>query len=352
MQHDKLFDKLNHTARFSNPDLIDLSTNTNPLGMPQSVSQAIAYTMELCNHYPDSTCKVLRKEIAAARNVKPEQVLCSNGADDLIFRIAYAVRPRKAIVLAPTFEEYESALKLVNCEIIHYVLNEMYDFSVTNDFLQMLVPGIDIVYLCNPNNPTGQVIELALLEKIIRHCDETGILLIVDECFIEFVDNAPFYSCRRFIDDFSNLVVIEAFTKLYAMAGLRLGFCMSSNENLLQQLAHAGQEWNVSIPAQAGGIAALNDYEYLEHTRQFVCHERQWMIKELDKCGIRVIGSKANYLFFKSLIPNLRQVLSQKDILIRNCENFRGLPGEYCRVAIKSHQSNSIFLSALKELLP
>lgn len=327
---------------------LDFSANCNPLGMPAGVKEAIRSATDHADGYPDPLCRKLRAGIAEERNLLPEQVLCGNGAADIIYRLVLTKRPKFAIVLSPTFSEYESALQLVSCHVMHHSMNADEDFRLTGGILDKLKPNVDMLFLCNPNNPTGMTIQNELMQSIINACLENDILLVVDECFNCFLDQPETHTLMgKLLDYKDNLVVLDAFTKRYSMAGVRLGFCLSANTKLLRDMEHSGQPWSVSTLAQAGGIAALKEKEYLEKSRAVIQRERQFMTEILEKMGIPVIGSEANYIFFYTNIPHIASLLQDQGILIRDCSNFAGLTQGYYRIAIREHHDNMKFIEAL-----
>jgi len=333
-----------------NKDTINLSVNTNLLGMPKSVKIALAKGLELCSLYPDAKCSSLSKVIAKHySDISASQVLCVSGVDDAIYRIIYAQRPKKALILAPTYEDYEKVLCNAGCIVKYHLLQKKDKFQITETIFDTLIDEVDIFFLCNPNNPTGKVINKEFLRKILDRCKSNGITLVVDESFIGFLDNPEQYTARGLIGEYSNLVILDGFTKLYAIPGLRLGFCISSNQELLRRIFEAGQAWSVSVLAQIAGIAALEDKEYLKETHDLLHIEKRWLLTELSNLKIEVWGSSANYLFFPAPFPHVRELLEKDGVILRNCENFAGLDGEFCRVAIKTHQENEKFIEAIRK---
>ena len=164
-------------------DALDFSANVSPLGLPAGVAAAITNALPTADRYPDPLCRELRAALAGAEGVPADWILCGNGAADLIFRLALAVRPRRALLPAPTFAEYEAALQTVGCAVQRVFLREENEFAVTEEFIDAVTPETDIVFLCQPNNPTGQVTPPALVERLVRRCAECGAVLVVDECF-------------------------------------------------------------------------------------------------------------------------------------------------------------------------
>lgn len=330
--------------------IVDFSANINPMGLPASVRQALCDAMDTFSCYPDPLCRELTAEIAKSEQVAPASVLCANGAADLIFRVAWAMRPRSALIIQPTFSEYEQALTACGCRVEHYQLSGENDFRLTGQVLDHIHSQTDIVFLCNPNNPTGQLTDQSLLERILVRCAACGTLLVVDECFRDFLDQPQENTMTSWVASFPNLLILRAFTKHYAMAGLRLGYCLCGNPPLLERMAQCGQPWGVSIPAQVAGVAALRDTEYLQQSRELIAAERAYLKESLAKLGLRVIGSQANYLFFRCEQP-LAAALEGYGILIRSCANYRGLDESYYRIAVKSHADNEKLVAALTAVL-
>ena len=205
-------------------DALDFSANVSPLGLPAGVAAAITAALPMADRYPDPLCRELRAALAAAEGVPADWILCGNGAADLIFRLVLALRPRRALLPAPTFAEYAAALDTVNCEVTRFFLNEANDFAVTDAFVDAVDSDTDIVFLCQPNNPTGQVTPPELVQKLLRRCAACGAVLVVDECFLDFLPDRNDLTTKRFLHDAPQLIILKAFTKLYAMAGVRLGY--------------------------------------------------------------------------------------------------------------------------------
>lgn len=335
------------------PAILDFSANINPLGLPEAVKQAIRDSAGTFDIYPDPLCRELVSALSVHEEVPREWILCGNGAADVIYRTVYAVRPKKAMVLAPTFAEYEEALNAAGSEAVHYELREEDGFQVGNGLPDALDDSLDMLFLCNPNNPTGQLMKKDLLFKILRRCKELGILLFMDECFNEFLEDPQEYTTKEYLKAFDNLIILKAFTKIYAMAGLRLGHCISANTGLLKRIREAGQPWSVSAPAQAAGIRALEEKVYVAKTKKLIREEREYLIPELTGLGITVIASNANYIFIKDEgtgLKPLHELLFERGILIRNCDNYNGLGPGFYRICIRTHEENVMLIGALKSI--
>ena len=275
-------------------DALDFSANVSPLGLPEGVARAITAALPTADRYPDPLCRELRAKLALHEGVPAEQILCGNGAADLIFRLVWAQKPRRALVTAPTFAEYATALESVGCTVERFFLREQEDFAVTDAFCAAIRPGVDMVFLCQPNNPTGQLTTLPLVEQILHRCAACGTLLVVDECFLDFLPDHALHTAKGLLGE-GDLVILKAFTKLYGMAGVRLGYALSADTALLEQMQACGQPWGVSSLAQAAGLAALEETAYVEKVRALIAEQRPRLTTGLRALGLRVLDGRANY---------------------------------------------------------
>ena len=329
---------------------LDFSANISPLGVPEGVQAALRAAASRADRYPDPLCRDLRAAIGAREGVSLEKVFCGNGAADLIFRIPLALRPRRALVTAPTFAEYEAALRTVGCAVERVSLFPEQNFRLERSVLQAITPETDLVFLCEPNNPTGVTTPRPLLAEILARCREMGIRLVVDECFGDLLEDPAAHTMRSYLDDFPNLLILKAFTKLYAMAGVRLGYLLCGDRELLEAVALAGQPWAVSTLAQAAGMAALEEDGYVRRVRALVSRERAWLLERLGNLGLRVVPGEANYLLFWSEKP-LLEPMRRRGILLRDCGNYQGLEAGWYRTAVRTRQENERLLAALEECL-
>ncbi len=329
---------------------LDFSANISPLGVPLGVQAALRDAASQADRYPDPLCRELRAALSDHEGVPAEHILCGNGAADLIFRAVLARRPRRALVTAPTFVEYEAALETVGCTVEHFILRAETGFALDEGFPAAITPETDMVFLCEPNNPTGVTTGPALLTQILERCRETGTLLVLDECFGAFLDTPEDHTRKGDLGRFPNLLLLKAFTKLYAMAGVRLGYALCADTDFLEQMRRAGQPWAVSSLAQAAGVAALRETEYVRQVRELTAAERAWLFRRLTGLGLRVIPGEANYLLFQSPRP-LEEPLARQGILLRNCGNYVGLDDTWYRTAVRTRMDNQRLVEALREVL-
>ena len=329
---------------------LDFSANVSPLGVPQGIKKAIAAAVETADRYPDPLCRSLCRKLAVHEQVPESYILCGNGAADLIFRAVLAHKPKKALIPAPAFAEYEAALTACGCQVEYYFLREENDFRLDEGFLQAIVPGIDMVFVCEPNNPTGVSSSRKFLLRVAQQCSRCGALFMLDECFGDFLEEPEVHTLKNALSEFSNLVILKAFTKLYAMAGVRLGYALCANGELVKKMRETGQPWAVSSLAQAAGEAALDETMYVENVRQMVMKERPWMMEQLINLGLLVVPGEANYLLFRCPVL-LIQPLRQRGILLRSCSNYHGLDENWYRTAVRTHKENIRLIQALNEVV-
>lgn len=325
---------------------LDFSTNCNCYGMPEAVRLGAMRGVEFAGCYPDPECEALRKAIAGCEGVKTEQVLCGNGASELLTAVARAFQPREALLFAPGFYGYERALTAVGTHIRWHVLSSHSGFLPGADFLDELEnTSADCVIFSNPHNPTGRVLAPPYLEAMVKIAKSRGIRLIVDECFLDFLEEPERYSCKKYMEA-DGCLLLKAFTKTFACAGLRLGYLLAGEQSVLDACKLHLPEWNVSLPAACAGIAAADCGEWLrEHTAK-IRAEREWLRKRLGALGYEVVPGEANFLFFSGA-PGLYEHCLRHGILIRDCSNFRGLSAGTYRVCVRRRAENERLLHVI-----
>lgn len=347
---------------YSNKILYDFSANINPLGMPDAVKTTLREHMELFENYPDPECRALVKQLALHEKVPASYIVCGNGAAELLYQILQVKQPKRVLLPVPSFVEYEKAILEYGGEIVYYERKKELDFQLDAGILTMLQEQgadsrektdnstgkkpVDMLILCNPNNPTGDLISPSLMARILTLCEAMEITLVVDECFLEFTEEAQ--GCRLRPDK-ENLIIVKAFTKLYAMAGLRLGYLLCADTAFNRQVKQTGQCWNVSVPAQLAGVAALGETDYVKRTKQLIRAERQWLSDNLQALGLKVYAPAANFLFFYS-DRELWKSLLDFGIAIRDCGNYHGLGHGYYRIAVRTHDENVVLVEKIKEI--
>ena len=332
---------------YRNPGVLDFSANCNCFGMPASVQEAAMRGVLYANAYPDPECEALREAIAGYEGVEPSRVLCGNGASELLLALMTALGPRRALLAAPCFLEYERVLTLVGAQIQWHTLAEEEGYLPGERFLDALrSTDADMVILTNPNNPTGTLLQPEYVKQVVCLTQERGIILVMDECFLDFLEEPERYSAKQYLESDRNLIVLKAFTKTFACAGLRIGYLLCGNQSVLCKCKMHLPEWNVSLPATYAGIAASKEREWLRETAEQIRTEREWLSGQLEGLGYRAFPGAANFLFFTGKAGLYEHCLSQ-GILIRDCSNYRGLDAGAYRVCVRRREDNERLLQAI-----
>lgn len=329
--------------------MTDHSANINPLGPCPAVMNAARDSLRQISRYPDSQCRSLRQALAGQLKLPEDYFVFGNGAADILFSLVLAEKPRKALILAPTFAEYEQALRTVDCEVRYYLRKEEDEFILNEEYLESLTGETDMIFLCSPENPTGGIIDRNLLRDILNRCQEKQIRMVLDECFYEFLEEPEKATMQEDISSCEELFILRAFTKMHAMPGLRLGYGITKDLALLEQIAAVRQPWSVSVTAQAAGLAAVSENEWVNRTREFITSERTGMEKALTEIGIRYFPSAVNYILLKSSY-DLFEEFKKRNILVRDCSNYRGLSKGYYRIAIRTGEENKKLIKALRDI--
>jgi len=335
-------------------DIIDLSANINPLGIPEGVREAILGEIQNCGRYPDSFSRELSEKIAEFENVKPGLIFCTGGASDIIFRLPRALQAKKIMITAPAFSDYERSAESYGAEVARHVLFPGSGFALGEDFVEnvsLAKPGL--VFICNPNNPTGRLTETGLIEELLECCARIGAHVAVDECFLDFAEKPGKFTSKGFLEKYESLIILKAFTKVFAIPGVRLGYALCAVGGLVEKLRFHGADWPVSNLAQAAGLAALKNAEgYIKDTVEFLVIERRAIEKELTCLGFKVFPAAANYVFLQNPYPfDMREALDREGIRIRSCGNYHGLDGSYYRIAVSGKENNIKLLTAVRKIV-
>jgi len=331
--------------------IIDFSSNVNPLGPSSTAIRAAKTALAHIDQYPDPSMTGLRRAIARYYGIKPEQVMCGNGSNGLIHLIPRAFRPKKTLIPAPTFSEYAQAVERAGGEVVPLPLRERDGFRVDPVEMAFAVKGVDMAFLCNPNNPTGGLIPKADMLEIMQYALRHNVRLVVDEAFMDFVASESILKEAVLT---SNVICLRAFTKFFGMPGLRVGYAVS-DEATIEALQDHAEPWTVNIPAERAAIAALSDWEHIKKTLRLIERERSRLLEALRLLpGVETFPAAANFILLKFVSADthrLREKLGVRGLLVRDCSNFPGLDSRYIRIAVRTRGENIRLLKALRELL-
>jgi len=334
---------------------MDYSVNINPLGTPEAVKKAVTESVNIIDTYPQYESELLRERIAGRLcshsdvKVEKENIICGNGASELITAVVTAFRPGRVLIPLPAFSGYARALRGImkeECELLFYYLKEEDEFEVESGLADSIrAKSPEMVFITNPCNPTGRLISEDVLSDIINACREIGALLFLDECFIELSGS------KGSKLTYEKMIILRAFTKLYAMPGIRLGFLIADRD-IIKTVSSVLPEWNISIPAQRAGLAALEETEYVDRAVSLIKKERSYICDELASLGIKTYRSDANYicLFINKSEDacSLYDYMLKHGILIRDCSDYEGMGRGFYRVAVKSHDENRLLIKHIR----
>ncbi|MDO4288950.1 MAG: aminotransferase class I/II-fold pyridoxal phosphate-dependent enzyme [Eubacterium sp.] len=336
-----------------NAAMLDFSININPLGMPEGVRQAILEAVDTLGRYPEITGVSARDKLAADVGVAPEQLILGNGAIELIYLFVKSLRPRRAMIVTPTFNEYARALAMnADCQIRTFQLSPEDDFYLDPEKFCADIKSWrpEVIFICNPNNPTGKLLDGGLLAEIMLACPES-VRWFIDESFIEFSGAA---GCLDFLKtNQRELFLLRSLTKFFGVPGLRIGYGVGSPEIVKAMAAHK-EPWTINALALAAAKVVYDDDAYIEKTRRNIQTERQRVRTAVQGLsGIKVYESAADFHLYgiDGSTAELQKRLNAKNINVRTCEDFPGLEAHFFRAAIKNPRDNDRFIAALSEIL-
>ncbi|MCK5682218.1 threonine-phosphate decarboxylase [bacterium] len=337
------------------PDcVIDFSANINPLGLPPGVGLALREALQNLANYPEIDAESLRLCVAERHKLNIDNVIVGNGSSALIYLLTRVFKPKKSLIWSPTFTEYERALRQVQSEVVNLECFDPEKKLLLDEIIEKTKEAQpELVFLCNPNNPTGLLWSIAELEKIISALCKSGIICVLDEAFIDFVGEGSSFAAR--VNDFDNLIVLRSLTKIYALAGIRCGYLLSGR-SINQLLGRFLEPWSTNTLALKAAVTALeNDHEFIKETISFVAKERNYLTTELRRLNyLRPFPASANYILTKVNheidCEKLRDYLFARDnILIRLCGDYVGLSNNFVRFAVKNEVENRKLVEGLSE---
>ena len=339
---------------YRNKVKLDLSVNLNPLGMPEEIAGAIRRSIERAGVYPDLIQEDIRAAIAAASGISPDHVWAGCGASELILGSIRAIAPKEALLFEPCFSGYRHALDAAGCHVTSRILSEESGFCITEEDVKAIGEDTDIVFVCDPANPSGVNMDDGVLAALLDRAGRFGAAVILDESFYLLSDKAypnPQRRSRELLSKYGNLCIIRSLTKILAVPGIRAGYVMSSPENI-RLIAAQLPEWNLHVVSEEvirTGIGIAADRDFISRTHSVICEERARFENELGGRGYRVISGNTSYILFKGP-EDLYERLLAVGILIRDCSDLCGLEKGWYRIAVKSREENDRFIQTLREI--
>ncbi len=337
--------------------VIDFSVNINPLGLPPGVKETILKNIEALLCYPDPDSKELKSIISAFYNINQNNILVGNGSIELIHLIPRALKAKNALIIGPTFSEYEFAVRLNGTRAFFAQAQEQDDFRIGLHKIKKSMPKADLIFLCNPNNPTGYLMPKNELLDIFYICERYNTILVIDEAFIDFLPNDQKITLVTEAAKYSRLLVIRSLTKFFALPGLRLGYLVGQRR-VVEHLSKFQYPWNVNSLAQAIAGDIFKAAEYIKLSKNFITREKGYLFENLSQIKeLKVYRPAANFVFCKLESRKIRdaarlnKILRENGIIIRCCHNFRGLDDRFFRIAVRTRSENKRLISCLKKVL-
>lgn len=351
INHGANLHELSKEYGFLKEEILDFSSNINPLGISKVAKEYLIENIDLVSIYPDPNYTKLKNSISNYCECESKNIILGSGATELISSFIKTLNPKKSLILYPTYSEYENELNKIDCNIHKLIAKKENEFKIDIDDLIKNINenNYDLVIVCNPNNPTGFVFDNIQIEKILKN---TNAFVMIDETYIEFT-NTKTFSSTNLVDKYDKLFVIRGTSKFFSTPGIRLGYGLLSNECIKEKINLKTDLWNINIFASIMGEVMFNDFNYINKVFEFIEKERDYLINNLCTINdLKVYNSNGNFILCeiksKKITANiLREKLIKEKIIIRDCSSFYGLDEFFFRVCISNEQNNRLLIKNL-----
>lgn len=352
--HGSDLEKIEKVYQIPKEEIVCFGANVNPLGLSEKVKSSLAEHLDIITSYPDRNYSSLRQSIGSYCTTDPDYIVVGNGSTELISLLIQHRSPEHALLLGPTYSEYERELALCGGTLSYYNLAAEQNFQLNvSDLCQHLNDTIDLLILCNPNNPTSSAISVADLETIIRTCQKYDIFVMIDETYVEFVSSVDSISAVSLVPKYDNLMVLRGVSKFFAAPGLRLGYGITSNRHFLSTLKEHQNPWSLNSIGAFAGELFLKDSDYIKKTRELIESERTRIYRNLQKISsLKTFKPSANFFLVQILKDGVTSfdvfdALIRQKLMVRDCSSFESLNGEFIRFCIMNPADNTRLLQAL-----
>ena len=356
--HGSDLEKIEQIYGIKKEDIISFSANVNPLGLSDRIKEELSSRLDVICSYPDREYTLLREAAAKYCNTRPENILVGNGSTELITLFIRTMSPKKAMVISPTYSEYERELSLGGGSSIYFSLKVEDDFKLDTDALiDALNASVDMLIMCNPNNPTSSAVSKHDMQRILERCRQCRIFVMVDETYVEFADNYDDICSVPLTEEYTNLCLLRGVSKFFASPGLRLGYAICSDRDLMEKIARIKDPWTVGSVTELAGQLLFSDTEYIEATKKLISSERARVTKELRSVpGLKVYEPCANFVLCRITKENVdADILFDKAIrrnmMIRNCSTFPSLDNKYFRICFMKPEDNDKLLEIIRSTI-
>lgn len=345
--HGSDLEKIEQIYHIKKEDITSFSANVNPLGISFKLKETLASHIEAITTYPDREYTSLRKAIGNYVDTDYENILVGNGSSELISVFIQIRCPKKALIIGPTYSEYEREVTLCGGSCLYFPLKEEEDFQLhTERLFEALTEDIDLLIVCNPNNPTSSQITSGQMRKILDHCKQKDIFVLVDETYVEFSENMEEITSIPLTQYYNNIAILRGVSKFFAAPGLRLGYAICGNAHLIKEISQKKNPWSINSLAAIAGEIMFSDEEYIKKTKSLISTERTRICNDLAQCPqLKLYPCHANFVLVRSLNPDvtaddLFDAAIRKKLMIRNCSTFPFLDNQYFRFCFMSPEKN------------
>lgn len=341
----------------SQSDILPFAANVNPLGISPMARQALLDNIDAITAYPERDYQTLRTAIATYCGTDCQELVLGNGTSELIRLCIKAIHPAKTLIIGPTYSEYENTAKMEGSTVETYMLSVLDDFQLDMErFLKQLNDSIDLLVLCNPNNPTGKLITKEQLDTILEKCLTYNIQVLIDETYVEFVENVNLVSAVSLTKKYDNLIVLRGVSKFFAAPGLRLGYAVTHNEDFLAAADSSKIPWNINSYASVASVM-FSDEHYINLTQSLIHTERNLIYSALtSRKTIQVFKPTANFVLIRLLkedqtAADVFEHCIKKGFMIRDCSDYVGLGEKYIRFCFLKPEQNDCMVNTLLEVV-
>ena len=356
--HGSDLEKIEQIYHIKKDTITRFRANVNPLGISPLMKTTLAQHIDVITSYPDRDYTNLRKAIGNYVGADYESILVGNGATELISLFIQLNHPKKALLLAPTYSEYQREIHLAGGQCFSYFLKEDNQFELDmKDLKKQLDHDMDLLIICNPNNPTSTALSTNNMKDILTYCKERNIFVIVDETYVEFAPNMELITSVPLTKTFDNLVILRGVSKFFAAPGLRLGYSICGNQSLLNRMKEEKNPWTINSLASLAGEVMFSDTEYITKTKNLIASERTIACKRLASMkNVTYFEPQGNFILCKILrdditAADLFTICIQKELMIRDCSTFEGLSPYYFRFCMMSPEKNKELLDLIEHTL-
>ncbi len=356
--HGSDLEKIEKKYGIKKEDIVSFSANVNPLGLSDRLRHELPVHLDVICTYPDREYTELRKVIAAYCGSSPDSILIGNGSTELITLFIRTISPQKALIIGPTYSEYERELSLGGGSSRYFPLAEEDGFILdTGRLTASLSDDIDMLIMCNPNNPTSSAVKRDEMKRIVDECNKRHIFVMVDETYVEFAEEYDSINSVPLTAEYDNLCILRGVSKFFASPGLRLGYSICGNKKLLSDMAAVKDPWTVTSIAETAGRILFSDADYISATRQLIFSERKRVTDSLCAIeGLKVYPPSANFVLCRITKENvdadiLFDTAIRRNLMIRNCSTFPFLDNSYFRICFMNPADNDRLLDVIREVM-